>query len=308
MAINTGNYPKALTEGVKIWWGMETTPLAPIYPKIFSKVSSDGAFEEGVQIVGGGLAPQKPEGQATTYTTMNQGYTTRINNIAFSLGIIVTHEEIVDNKYPKIGKARIMGLKDSFRETRELNHAAVLNNAFTASYMGGDGAALCSLSHVTPKGGTQANMATVSAGLSEKSIEDMLILIGDAKDDTGFRQRLIGMSLVINTANQFRATRILKTRGENRSQSGTGNNDLNALVSMGMLPEGIIVNNYMSNVSNWFIKTSVRAGEGLVTQEREALDLFEDNEFDTRNYKTFGYERYGIGWYNWRCLFGSSAA
>ena len=308
MAIGTGNYPKALREGVKIWWGMEGTPLAPIYPQIFSKTTSDGAFEEGVQLVGGGLVPVKPEGAATTYTSMNQGYTTRINNIAYSLGLIITHEEIEDNKYPKIGKDRFINLKDGFRETREINHAGVLNNAFNSAFKGGDGAALCSVSHITPKGGTQVNMPTVSSTLSEKSIEDMLILIGNAQDDTGFRQRLIGMKLIVNTANEFRATRILKTKGENRSRSGTGLNDINAIQQLGMLPQGIVVNNYMVNTQNWFIKTNVQAGKGLVTQERSALKMYEDNDTDTLNYKCFFYERYGVGWYNWRDIFGSQSA
>jgi hypothetical protein len=307
MAITTGSYPKALTLAKIKWWGMEEQRLAPIYTQIFEKVMSDQSYEEYVQTVGGGLAPALNEGAGVQYTNMNQGYTVRVNNQGFALGIIVTHNEIVDNKYPKLMKQRILGLKDAHRESKELNHSSLLDNAFNTNFKIGDGAAMCSLSHVTPKGGTQANMPTVSAGLSEKSIEDMLILASNMKDDTGFRKLLQGHKLVVSTANQFRATRILKTKGENRSQSGTGNNDLNAIQSMGMLPGGIVVHNYLANASPWFITTNIRKGEGLITQEREPLEIFEDNEFDTRNYKCFAYERYAPAVVNWRAILGSNA-
>jgi hypothetical protein len=308
MAINTGSYPKALTLGVKTWWGMEEDRHPLVHTQIFHTVTSDQNYEEYVQTVGGGLAPVKPEGAGVQYTNMNQGYTVRVTNVAFALGIIVTHEEIVDNKYPKLAKQRIMGLKDAHRESKELNHSSLLDNAFSSSFVGGDGVSLCNLSHVTAKGGTQQNMPTVSSGLSEKAIEDMLVLTMNALDDTGYRQRLSGRKLIVAPSNAFRATRILKTKGEARSQSGTGNNDLNAIRSLGLLPEGIVVNPYSNQSSYWYIQTDLRPEEGLITQERETLQLFEDNEFDTRNFKCFAYERYAPAWVNWRGIYGSQAS
>lgn len=303
MAINTGSYPKALVMGVKGWWGSEEDSRhAPIYPKLFEKVTSDQSYEEYVQTLGAGIAPQKLEGQGVQYGSMQQGYSTRVTNIAYALGLIFTHEEIQDNKYPKLAKQRVIGLKDSFRETREINHANIFNRAFTAAYKGGDGVSLCSSSHVSALGYTNANQPSVATDLSEKALEDMLILTMQAKDDKGFFQRLSGDKLVIAPSNAFIAQRILKSA----TQSGNANGDVNAVRDMGLLKGGIVVNPYLTAPMAWFVTTDIRAGEGLITQEREALTLKEDNEYDTMNYKVFAYERYAPFWVNYRAVFGSN--
>ena len=303
MAINTGSYPKALVMGVKGWWGSEEDSRhAPIYPKLFQKVSSDQSYEEYVQTLGTGIAPQKNEGQGVQYGNMQQGYSTRVTNIAYALGLIFTHEEITDNKYPKLAKQRVIGLRDSFRETREINHANIFNRAFTAGFKGGDGVSLCSSSHVSSLGYTNANQPTVATDLSEKALEDMLILIMQAKDDKGFFQRLSGDKLQIAPANAFIATRILKSA----TQSGNANGDVNAVREMGLLKGGVVLNPYLTSPMAWFVTTDIRAGEGLITQEREALSLKEDNEYDTMNYKVMAYERYAPFWVNFRSVYGSN--
>ena len=303
MAINTGSYPKALVLGVKGWWGSEEDQRhAPIYPQTFEKVTSDQSYEEYVQSLGAGIAPQKLEGQGVQYGNMQQGYSTRVTNIAYALGLIFTHEEIQDNKYPKLAKQRVLGLRDSFRETREINHANIFNRAFNSAYKGGDGVALCSSSHVSSLGYTNANQPSVATDFSEKALEDQLISIMQAKDDKGFFQRLSGDKLVVAPANAFIATRVLKSV----KQSGNSNNDVNAVREMGLLKGGVVVNPYLTSPMAWFVTTDVRKGEGLITQEREALSLKEDNEYDTMNYKVFAYERYAPFWVNFRAVWGSN--
>ena len=303
MAINTGTYPKALVMGVKGWWGSEEDSRhAPIYPKLFEKVTSDQNYEEYVQTLGAGIAPAKMEGQGVQYGNMQQGYSTRVTNIAYALGLIFTHEEIQDNKYPKLAKQRVLGLRDSFRETREINHANIFNRAFNSSYKGGDGVSLCSSSHVSSLGYTNANQPSVATDLSEKALEDMLILTMQAKDDKGFLQRLSGDKLVIAPSNAFIAQRILKST----TQSGNANGDVNAIRDMGLLKGGVVINPYLTSPMAWFVTTDIRSGEGLITQEREALSLKEDNEYDTMNYKVFAYERYAPFWVNFRAAYGSN--
>lgn len=301
--VNTGSYPKALVLGVKGWWGSEEDSRhALIYPQVFEKVTSDQSYEEYVQTLGAGIAPQKFEGQGVQYSQMQQGYSTRVTNIAYALGLIFTHEEIMDNKYPKLAKQRVLGLRDSFRETKEINHANIFNRAFNTSYKGGDGVNLCSVSHVSALGYTNANKPAVDVDLSEKALEDMLILMMQAKDDKGFFQRLSGDKLVIAPSNAFIAERILKSI----KQSGNANNDVNAIRNMGMLPGGVVINPYLTAPMAWFVTSDIRKGEGLITQEREALMLKEDNEYDTMNYKVFGYERYAPFWVNFRAVYGSN--
>lgn len=300
--VNTGAYPKALVMGVKGWWGSEEDSRhAPIYPRYFEKVSSDQNYEEYVQTLGAGIAPVKGEGAGVQYGSMQQGYSTRVTNIAYALGLIFTHEEIMDNKYPKLAKQRVLGLKDSFRETREINHANIFNRAFNASYKGGDGVSLCSSSHVSALGYTNVNQPAVATDLSEKALEDLLILTMQAKDDKGFFQRLSGDKLLVAPSNAFIATRILKSQ----TQSGNANGDVNAVRDMGLVKE-VIINPYLTSPMAWFLTTDIRSGEGLITQERESLMLKEDNDYDTMNYKVFAYERYAPFWVNFRAVFGSN--
>lgn len=299
--INSGNYPKELVLGVHTWWESQGKRFDPIWKKSFKTVTSDQSYEEYVNHIGTGTAPRKFEGQGVSYDSMRQGYTTRLTNLAYAMGVIFTHEEIQDNKYPKLTQQRMTMLRNSFDETDENIHASVFNNAFNATYAGGDGINLISTGHVTAAGLTLANKYTVDADLNESSLEDMLVLIGTAKSDEGFQRKLMGEQLIVAPQNQFNAYRILKSIG----QSGTGNNDVNAIKGMGMLSGGIIVNPYLTSPTAWYIHTD--AEEGLISQEREALKLFEDNDFDTRNFKTFGYMRKAVGWIDFRCMYGSNA-
>ena len=303
--VNTGSYPKALVMGVKAWWGMEEERYPAIHEQIFKTIKSDQSYEEYVESVGASFVPQKMEGQSIQYGSMNQGYTTRITNVAYALGLIFTHEEISDNRYPKLLQARTVGLKDSFRETKEIVHANIFNRAFNSSYKGGDGISLCSTAHVTSTNLTQQNQPTVSVGLAEKSLEDMMVLAMNAQDNKGFRMRIHPKQLIVTPSNAFNAHRITKSV----KQSGNANNDVNANRDMGMLPGGVVVNPYITSPNVWFLHTNIAPEQGLITQEREALgSLREDNEFDTMNYKVFGYERYAPFWIDWRSVYGSNAA
>jgi hypothetical protein len=249
--INTGNVPKLLWPGLNAVWGRDYTEHSKEWPDLFDTDSSDMNYEEEVEMTGFGLASVKAQGSATVYDDESQQTVTRYTHVAYSLGFAITQEEIDDNLYEKKGVTRTQALAFSFRQTKENVAANVYNRAFNTSYTGGDGKALLVTDHPTLTG-NQSNTLATAADLSEASLEDMSIQIMNATNSRGLKIGLIAKSLIIPTASAFEAARILKSV----QQSGTANNDINALKAMGMFPEGIKVNHYLTDSDAFFIRTN----------------------------------------------------
>lgn len=300
--INTGSYPKALWEGVKSWWDSAAASAPEYAPMMFRKEMSTKNYEEYAQSVGLGLAVQKPEGQPISFDTMQQGFVTRGTNVAYGLGIITTHEELKDNLYVKLTKGRTEKLRRAFKETKNINATNIYNRAFNSAYKGGDGVSLLNSAHPNFTSGTWANKLTVDSALSQAAIEDMMILMMQAKDDRGYIEPLMGDRLIVHPNNYFNAERIIKTP----KAVGTNNNDINPINTEGLLTGGLVSNPYLTATGPWFITTNCQ--DGMIWQERESLDIWEDNDGDTRNFKVGAYERYVFLWGNPRGLYGSNAA
>jgi phage major head subunit gpT-like protein len=301
MAITTGAHPKALWPGVKAFFGKEYAEKPMQCTMVFEKQSSDKAYEERVEETGFGLAPVKPEGGGVSYDTDAQGYISRMTNVTFALGAIVTLEAIQDNQYEDVAKRKAKKLARSMRQTKENVGANVLNRGFTAAFAGGDGVELFSTAHPTVNG-TQSNELAVPADLSEAAIEDALTLIRQMTDSRGLRIQAKGQKLVLPPALEFEGTRILSSV----NQSGTANNDINAMKALGMLPGGIVMFDYLTDPDAWFITTDVP--EGLIYQDRMAVKLEQDNDFDTSNARMKAMARFAFGWADWRGVVASEGA
>jgi hypothetical protein len=299
--ITSGNHPKALWPGVHAWWGLTYSKQPTEYTEIFDMKTSDKAYEEDVEASGFGLAPAKAEGSAVSYDSHTQGATTRYTHVAYALGFIVTKEEMDDNQYQKLAMSRTESLAFSMRTTKETVGANVLNRAFNSSYTGGDGKELLSTSHPTLDG-TQSNKLGTDADFSEAALEDLLVIIGNAKNTRGFPIALVPRKLLIPTAVQFDAQRVLKST----LRSSSADNDINAVRSMGILPDGWVLNHYFTDTDAWFIKTDVP--NGMTGYQRKAIEFTKDNDFDTENAKAKAYERYSFKWSDWRAMFGSQGA
>jgi len=301
--ITTGQIAKLLWPGLKARWGADYDQHPVEYTDLFETFDSDKAYEEDQELTSLGLAPAKPQGASVLYDTAQQGYTTRYTHIAYALGFIITHEAMMDNKYEKIGMERTGNLAFSMRQTKENVAANVYNRAFNSSYTGGDGKEMIASDHPTLNG-TQSNKLAIAADLSEAAIEDMLIQIASAQNARGLRISLMGQSLHITPSNMFEAARILKSV----QQSGTANNDINAIKTMGMLPGGVKVNHYFNDADAWFIRTNIPRDSGLKLMQREEASFAQDGDFDTSNLKYKAYERYVFGWTDWRAIYGSAGA
>lgn len=300
--ITTGTHPKTLWPGIKAIFGNAYTERAPEYPEIFDKQTSDKAYEERLEITTFPLAPVKPQGEPVSYVSDSQGYVSRLTNVAYALGFIVTHEEQKDNLYEQVASRRAKAIAFSLRSTKETVGANILNRGWTSGYNGGDGVVLFSASHPS-RNGNWSNTLSVDADLSEAAIEDMIIQIMGMTNNVGLLVQFLPQKLIVARQNWFEANRIMKSV----LQNDTANNATNVLKATNALPGGIVMNHYLTDADAWFIKTD--CSEGLIYQEREPMGgLQQDNDFDTSNAKAKAYERYVFGWADPRAIVGSAGA
>ena len=296
--ITTASHPKALWPGIKAWWGQVYDEHKEEYSQLFDSDTSSMNYEEDVQLTGFGLAPVKSEGSGVSYDSEIQGFTTRYTHVAYALGYIVTKEELDDNLYEQVSRRRAAALAMSFRQTKENVGANIYNRAFNGTYLGGDGVSLCSTSHPNTSGGTFANKPSVDADLSEASLEDALTAIMGFQNDRGLLINVMPKSIVVARQNWWNANRILKSA----YTPSTANNAVNVLVATNALPEGIVMNHYLTSPNAWFVRTNIQ--NGLKYYSRVGIQFDQDNDFDTMNAKAKGYERYSFGWTDPRAIYG----
>jgi len=186
--------------------------------------------------------------------------------------------------------------------TKQIKAASVLNNAFDSSYAGGDGQALVSNAHPLGGGGTSSNRPSTYSDLNETSLEDALISISTFVDDRNLAIALQGSKLIVPPQLQFVADRLLMTPG----RVGTSDNDINSIKNMGMLPQGYVVNHYLTDTDAWFVKTD--CPDGFKHFQRSPMQTALEGDFDTGNMRYKARERYSFGFSNWRCVFASQGA
>jgi hypothetical protein len=289
MAISRSQLVAELEPGLNALFGMEYDRYDNEHAEIFDTESSDRAFEEEVMLAGFGSAPTKTEGAGVGFDSANEAYTARYSHETVALAFALTEEAIEDNLYDRLGARYTKALARSMAHTKQVKAAAVLNNAFNASFTGGDGVELCSLVHPLNGGGTFANEPTTAADLNETSLENALIDVAAFVDERNMVVALRGMKLVIPPQLQFIADRLLETT----LRPSTADNDINAVKNMGMVSEGYTVNHFLTDPDAFFLKTD--APNGFKHFERSPMRTNMEADFDTGNMRFKARERYSHG-------------
>ena len=299
MAISRAQLVKELEPGLNALFGLEYKQYVNEAAEIFETENSDRAFEEEVMLSGFANATVKPEGQGVSFDSAQETFTARYTNETIALAFAITEEAIEDNLYDRLASRYTKALARSMANTKQVKGAAVLNNAFTAAYAGGDGKELCATDHPT-LAGTFSNELATAADLNETSLEQALIDIAAFTDERGLKVAARGMKLIIPSALQFTAERLMKSKG----RTGTADNDINAINNMGAVPEGYVVNHYLTDTAKWFVKTDVP--NGLKHFMRAPLKTSMEGDFDTGNVRYKARERYVFGFSDPRGIFGSA--
>ena len=309
MAISRSQLVKELEPGLNALFGLEYSRYENEHAEIFMSESSDRAFEEEVMLTGFGSASTKAEGAGIVYDTATESFTSRYTHETVALGFAITEEAIEDNLYDRLASRYTRALARSMANTKQVKAAAVLNNAFDTggSYNGGDGVALCTTNHPLATGGTFRNELSTAADLNETSLEQSLIDIASFVDERGLKIAIQGRKLIIPKELQFTAERVLKTPlSTTLTASNYAKNDINAMMNMGMIPEGYRVNHFLVDTDAFFIMTD--APNGLKNFVRSPIKTAIEGDFDTGNVRFKARERYSFGWSDPRGIFGSPGA
>ena len=298
MAISRGQLVKELEPGLNALFGLEYKRYENQHAEIFDTENSDRAFEEEVMLSGFANAQTKPEGSAVTFDNAQETFTSRYTHETIALAFSITEEAIEDNLYDRLASRYTKALARSMANTKQVKAANVLNNAFDSNFAGGDGKELLATDHPTIAG-TFSNELAVSADLNETSLEQSLIDIAAFTDERGLKIAARGVKMIIPSALQFTAERLMKSAG----RVGTADNDINAVASMGMVPQGYVVNNFLSDDDAFFIKTDVPNGMKMFV--RAPIKTAMEGDFDTGNVRYKARERYSFGFSDPRGMFGS---
>jgi len=310
MAISRSQLVKELEPGLNALFGLEYNRYDNEHAEIFMSESSDRAFEEEVMLSGFGNASTKAEGAQVTFDQATEAYTSRYTHNTVALAFAITEEAIEDNLYDRLASRYTRALARSMAQTKQITAANVLNNAFNTggSYNGGDGKALCTTDHPLSNGGTFRNELSTAADLSETSLEQALIDIAGFVDERGLKIALQGIKLIIPKELQFTAERILRSPLSTTpgGSNAFAKNDINAMMNMGMIPQGYRVNHFLTDTDAFFIMTD--APNGLKHFVRAAIKTAIEGDFDTGNVRFKARERYSFGWSDPRGIFGSPGA
>ena len=302
MAISRAQLAKELEPGLNALFGLEYARYDAEHAEIFDTESSERAFEEEVMLSGFGSAPVKSEGSAVSFDDAQEAYTARYTMETIALAFSITEEAIEDNLYDRLASRYTKALARSMANTKQVKAAAVLNSAFDSTVTGGDGKELCATDHPLAGGSTLRNELSTAADLNETSLENSLIDIAAFVDERGLKVSVRGLKLIVPPALQFVADRLL----ESTLRPGSADNDVNATRNMGMLPQGYVVNHYLTDTDAFFIKTD--APRVFVHFERLPITTKMEGDFDTGNVRYKARERYSFGFSDPRCVFGSPGA
>jgi hypothetical protein len=281
---------------------MEYATYGEQHKEIYETETSERSFEEETKLSGFSAAPVKNEGSAIAYDNAQEAWTARYTHETIALGFSLTEEAIEDNLYDSLSARYTKALARAMAYTKQVKAAAVLNNGFSASYVGGDGVALFSNAHPLVGGGTNSNIPGTPADLNETSLEAAVIQIAAWTDERGLLIAAKPVKLVIPPALQFVATRLLETE----LRVGTADNDINAIKNNGSISGGYTVNNFLTDTNAWFLTTDVP--NGMKHFVRTPLSNSMDGDFDTGNVRYKSRERYSFGWSDPLGMYGSVGA
>mgnify|MGYP003624379539 CR=1 FL=1 len=297
-AISRAQELKQLLPGLNALFGEEYSKYENEHEEIYATENSERSFEEELKLSGFGAAPVKDEGSAISYDTAQESFVARYTHETIAMGFSVTEEAMEDNLYVSLSGRYTKALSRAMAYTKQVKSAFPLNNGFTNSYQSGDGVNLFTASgdgvtggdgHPLVSGGKNSNRPSTAADLNETSLENAIIQISKWTDERGLKIAARPKKLIVPTDLQFTATRLLKSD----YRVGTADNDVNAIVTNGVIPEGFSVNHYLTDTNAFFIVTDIP--DGMKHFVRAPMTTSMDGDFDTGNVRYKARERYSFG-------------
>jgi hypothetical protein len=298
MAISRAQLLKELLPGLNALFGLEYDKYQDEHAEIYETENSERSFEEETKLSGFGAAPVKAEGEAITYDNAQEAWTQRYDHETVTMGFSITEEAVEDNLYDTLSARYTKALARGMAYTKQVKAVVPLNNGFS-SYTTGDGVSLFNASHPLVSGGTVSNRPTTATDLNETALENATIQIAGWVDERGLLIAAKPRKLIVAPNEMFTATRILKSE----YRTGVADNDVNAIVTNGTIPDGFSVNHYLTDTNAWFLITDIPNGMKHFVRAPMAQSM--DGDFDTGNVRYKARERYSFGVSDYLGVYGS---
>lgn len=309
MAISRSQLLKELLPGLNGLFGLSYKQYENQHTEIFETENSDRSFEEETKLAGFGAAPVKPEGMGISYDSAQETFTSRYVHETIAQGFSITEEAIEDNLYDSLSARYTKALARAMAYTKQVKAAAILNNGFSNTALGGDGVSLFGVNsgstrvgHPTLGGAANFNSPAVGVDLNETAIEAAVIQIQAWTDERGLLVAAKPKKLIVPPAYQFVVKRVLGSE----ARVGTADNDLNALKALGTIGSGYTINNFLTDSNAWFLQTDVP--NGLKHFVRVGLKTAMEGDFETGNVRYKARERYSFGWSDPLAIWGSQGS
>lgn len=298
--INRSNIQTLLRPGLKTVFG-DYNIFPQLWKNIYSQHYSDKAIEYDMEMQGLPLAMIKQDGAPVSSASMRQAYETSYVNQYYGISFQITRAAIMDNLYPAEFPQQALQLRNSLDTLKNINAAALFNNAFNSGSTVSDGFPLCSTTHPISTG-TLPNTFSNGVQFNEAAVEDAITIIKSWSNVAGLQINLNSVKALVPQSRAFDAARIFRSE----FRTGTANNDINAIVHDKYMPGGYIVNQFIRNPNYWFILTDQPNGFKYMLREKLDIDFITDVVTD--NVTVRAIERYAFGCSNWRAVFGSQGA
>lgn len=261
------------------------------FQQVFRQESTDRPAEQYTSIAKFGTVVETDEGAAVTYDSPLQGFDATLTPLQYSLGYKISKIAFDDDRIGPL-KSMASDLGWSWTESRNIITADEFNNGFSTSYPTPDGAiALFSTSHVHEDGSTFRNTLATAADFSISSFRTAMIDFRNFRDGRGKRLSLMPESILIPPDGYFDVAEVI----ESDQRPDNANNAKNVQRGFfGGQPMNIIVCDYLTDTDSWFL-IGPKEDHGLVFLEREAFNVVNDVDFDTRTMKTAAWGRFTVG-------------
>lgn len=295
--LNT-NFTTNLVEGlVRTRW--DGTPVTQMefmrlgYENLTSDKSQETIAADDMM----GYAQIKPQGVAGSFTSAEERLLRTTTHVMLYSGFQISEEAIEDGKGVNLVNKYAPQTVDMINRSKEIIGAGIYNNGYTQTCW--DNTPIFGASHPLTMGGTQANILSTPAILSKTAVQDMITIIDTSLNLSGIKAAIDPKKLIIHPSNKWIAEEITKSYFD----PTTGNNAVNPIMTMGVIPQGFVTNRYLTNEDNWFIETT--ATNGLVYYERTGIKTKSEDKFDELVQKHAAYQRCSFDIANYLHVFGS---
>lgn len=293
MAVTAAQIAPFLLPGIRKIKG-DYKQIPTQWSQVYAQGQSDMAVERTQHARYLPLPQLKQQGAPTQFDNLaGNRFTYNHVHVAIGLGYSFTREAIDDNLYKTQFDPTNLGLVKSFKQMKEILGAATFNTGNVLNpQIGGDNLPLFSTQHPVD-GYLVPNTPTVQVGLNENTLNLANNMIRRFRDYAGLLIGAQGRKLLVPVELRHVAKRLMETP----LRPGTNANDVNAIKENNDLQDGYLVLDFLTSPYAWFVLSDQG---GAIYLERIPFEASMQVEFTTDNLLVKAYERYYIGYDDWR--------